>query len=133
MLIKWFIEKIFRWIPDLKSGWEYRPLVRTMDHLDSNSWHSDDGSLRIEYLRGKKSNSGQFDIWKLFRCWESQWTLQRCKGHPEGRLNLYTDIIEYNILFCGFQKCYIFVALFMAFLNVTFVNFCRPKIGTKTG
>merc|ERR1712227_536806 len=40
-----------RWIPDLKSGWEYRPLVRTMDHLDSNSWHSDDGSLRIEYLR----------------------------------------------------------------------------------
>merc|ERR1711983_492720 len=32
-------------------GWEYRPLVRTMGHLDSNSWHSDDGSLRIEYLR----------------------------------------------------------------------------------
>merc|ERR1712241_1159969 len=32
-------------------GWEYRPLVRTIDHLDSNSWHSDDGSLRIEYLR----------------------------------------------------------------------------------
>ena len=44
-----------RWIPDLKSGWEYRPLVRTMDHLDSNSWHSDDGSLRIEYLRGRES------------------------------------------------------------------------------
>merc|ERR550532_4009970 len=40
-----------RWIPDLKSGWEYRPLVRTMDNLDSNTWHSDDGSLRIEYLR----------------------------------------------------------------------------------
>merc|ERR1712241_793834 len=40
-----------RWIPDLKSGWEYRPLVRTLDNLDTNSWHSDDGSLRIEYLR----------------------------------------------------------------------------------
>ena len=26
-----------------------------MDHLDSNSWHSDDGSLRIEYLRGSQS------------------------------------------------------------------------------
>ena len=54
MLIK-FMETISRWIPDLKSGWEYRPLVRTMDHLDSNSWHSDDGSLRIEYLRGSQS------------------------------------------------------------------------------
>ena len=42
------------WIPDLKSGWEYRPLVRTMDNLDSNTWHSDDGSLRIEYLRGNR-------------------------------------------------------------------------------
>jgi len=40
-----------RWIPDLKSGWEYRPLVRSTDNLDSNTWHSDDGSLRIEYLR----------------------------------------------------------------------------------
>jgi len=40
-----------RWTPDLKTGWEYRPLVRTLDNLDSNTWHSDDGSLRIEYLR----------------------------------------------------------------------------------
>merc|ERR1712038_644364 len=24
-----------RWIPDLKSGWEYRPLVRTLDNLDT--------------------------------------------------------------------------------------------------
>lgn len=56
-----YVDQIFkdnlicRWIPDLKSGWEYRPLVRTMDHLDSNSWHSDDGSLRIEYLRGSNT------------------------------------------------------------------------------
>jgi len=40
-----------RWIPDLKSGWEYRPLVRSTDNLQKNTWHSDDGSLRIEYLR----------------------------------------------------------------------------------
>jgi len=40
-----------RWIPDLKSGWEYRPLVRSTDNLQGNTWHSDDGSLRIEYLR----------------------------------------------------------------------------------
>ena len=26
--------------------------MRTLDNLDSNTWHSDDGSLRIEYLRG---------------------------------------------------------------------------------
>ena len=45
-------ELYLRWIPDLKSGWEYRPLVRSTDNLDSNTWHSDDGSLRIEYLRG---------------------------------------------------------------------------------
>ena len=58
-----------RWIPDLKSGWEYRPLVRTMDNLDSNTWHSDDGSLRIEYLRGNWIIfKGQYAISELFRC-----------------------------------------------------------------
>jgi len=40
-----------RWIPDLKTGWEYRPLVRSSDSLTSNTWLSDDGSLRIESLR----------------------------------------------------------------------------------
>ena len=40
-----------RWLPDLSSGWEYRPLVRGQDSL--TSWHSDDGTLRIESLRGE--------------------------------------------------------------------------------
>ena len=40
-----------RWLPDLSSGWEYRPLVRGEDSL--SSWHSDDGTLRIESLRGE--------------------------------------------------------------------------------
>jgi len=38
-----------RWLPDLSSGWEYRPLVRGQDSL--TSWNSDDGTLRIESLR----------------------------------------------------------------------------------
>eukprot|EP00091_Calanus_sinicus_P014466 TRINITY_DN32018_c0_g1_i1.p1 TRINITY_DN32018_c0_g1~~TRINITY_DN32018_c0_g1_i1.p1 ORF type:complete len:117 (-),score=48.33 TRINITY_DN32018_c0_g1_i1:159-488(-) len=38
-----------RWLPDLSSGWEYRPLVRGEDSL--TSWQSDDGTLRIEALR----------------------------------------------------------------------------------
>merc|ERR1719312_1202622 len=38
-----------RWLPDLNSGWEYRPLIRGEDSLAS--WHSDDGTLRIESLR----------------------------------------------------------------------------------
>ena len=40
-----------RWLPDLSSGWEYRPLVRGEDSL--SSWQSDDGTLRIESLRGE--------------------------------------------------------------------------------
>jgi len=41
-----------RWLPDLKSGWEYRPLVRSSASLEqSNNWLSDDGTLRIESLR----------------------------------------------------------------------------------
>ena len=39
-----------RWLPDLSSGWEYRPLVRGEDSL--SSWKSDDATLRIESLRG---------------------------------------------------------------------------------
>ena len=40
-----------RWLPDLSCGWEYRPLVRGEDSL--SSWRSDDGTLRIESLRGQ--------------------------------------------------------------------------------
>jgi len=41
-----------RWLPDLTSGWEYRPLVRSSASLEqSNNWLSDDGTLRIESLR----------------------------------------------------------------------------------
>merc|ERR1719348_2653557 len=45
-----------RWLPDLKSGWEYRPLVRSSASLEqSNNWLSDDGTLRIESLRGLRN------------------------------------------------------------------------------
>jgi len=41
-----------RWLPDLSSGWEYRPLVRSSQSLEhNNTWLSDDGTLRIESLR----------------------------------------------------------------------------------
>jgi len=41
-----------RWLPDLSSGWEYRPLVRSSASLEqTNNWLSDDGTLRIESLR----------------------------------------------------------------------------------
>jgi len=40
-----------RWIPDLSSGWEYRPLVRSAATIGHNTWLSDDGTLRIESLR----------------------------------------------------------------------------------
>jgi hypothetical protein len=39
-----------RWVPDLRTGWEYRPLVRTNSNLE-NMWATDDGTLRIESLR----------------------------------------------------------------------------------
>jgi len=39
-----------KWIPDLRSGWEYRPLVRTPGEL-TDTWRTDDGTLRIESLR----------------------------------------------------------------------------------
>merc|ERR1711892_260848 len=38
-----------RWLPDLSTGWEYRPLTRGEDSL--SSWQSDDGTLRVESLR----------------------------------------------------------------------------------
>jgi len=38
-----------RWIPDLRSGWEYRPLVR--GNQLGNGWCTDDGTLRIESLK----------------------------------------------------------------------------------
>jgi hypothetical protein len=41
-----------KWIPDLHTGWEYRPLVRTPGEL-TNTWCTDDGTLRIESLRGE--------------------------------------------------------------------------------
>jgi len=41
-----------KWLPDLRSGWEYRPLVRAPGEL-TNTWRTDDGTLRIESLRGQ--------------------------------------------------------------------------------
>jgi len=45
-----------RWLPDLSSGWEYRPLIRDTGSVElagspDSSWKSDDGTLRIESLR----------------------------------------------------------------------------------
>ena len=48
-----------RWVPDLTSGWEYRPLVRSSgDSLQSATWRTDDGTLRIEPLRGESTRVG---------------------------------------------------------------------------
>ena len=41
-----------RWVPDITSGWEYRPLIRSWGGDDQDSWLSDDGTLRIEPLQG---------------------------------------------------------------------------------
>eukprot|EP00092_Neocalanus_flemingeri_P038985 GFUD01042439.1.p1 GENE.GFUD01042439.1~~GFUD01042439.1.p1 ORF type:complete len:1369 (+),score=525.37 GFUD01042439.1:46-4152(+) len=48
-----------RWLPDLSSGWEYRPLVRSWECLEGQeSWLSDDGTLRIEAIKDiEKINS----------------------------------------------------------------------------
>eukprot|EP00092_Neocalanus_flemingeri_P014465 GFUD01015609.1.p1 GENE.GFUD01015609.1~~GFUD01015609.1.p1 ORF type:complete len:1372 (-),score=525.76 GFUD01015609.1:84-4199(-) len=41
-----------RWLPDLSSGWEYRPLVSLWECLEGQEcWLCDDGTLRIESLR----------------------------------------------------------------------------------
>jgi hypothetical protein len=44
-----------RWLPDLSTGWEYRPLIRGWEGLGEGQecWLSDDGTLRIEALRGR--------------------------------------------------------------------------------
>ena len=42
-----------RWVPDLRSGWQYRPLVRTTaDSIGQNTWLTDDQTIRMEPLRG---------------------------------------------------------------------------------
>jgi len=44
-----------RWVPDITSGWEYRPLIRSWGGDDQDSWLSDDGTLRIEPLQAVDS------------------------------------------------------------------------------
>ena len=41
------------WLPDITTGWEYRPLARGWEGVGQDSWLSDDGTLRIEALKGK--------------------------------------------------------------------------------
>jgi len=57
-----------RWIPDLSSGWEYRPLIRHSGL--ATTWATDDGTLRIESLKDVEKvneiirdikNSGEID------------------------------------------------------------------------
>ena len=69
-----------RWLPDLSSGWEYRPLIRGEDSL--SSWQSDDGTLRIESLRG------EFLVYCVF-CWV---TLHMCLPDVEKVTELIRDI-----------------------------------------
>merc|ERR1711971_251122 len=41
-----------RWVPDLRAGWQYRPLVRTTaDSIGQNTWLTDDQTIRMEPLR----------------------------------------------------------------------------------
>jgi len=48
-----------RWVPDITSGWEYRPLTRSWDGNTQESWLSDDGTLRIEPLQAVDSIMSQ--------------------------------------------------------------------------
>jgi len=48
-----------RWVPDITSGWEYRPLTRSWDGNTQDSWLSDDGTLRIEPLQAVDSIMSQ--------------------------------------------------------------------------
>ena len=42
-----------RYVPDLRAGWQYRPLVRTTaDSIGQNTWLTDDQTIRMEPLRG---------------------------------------------------------------------------------
>merc|ERR1711978_845098 len=42
-----------RWVPDLRAGWQYRPLVRTTaDSIGQNTWLNDDQTIRMEPLKG---------------------------------------------------------------------------------
>ena len=43
-----------RWVPDLRAGWQYRPLVRTTaDSIGQNTWLTNDQTIRMEPLRGR--------------------------------------------------------------------------------
>ena len=44
-----------RWVPDLRAGWQYRPLVRTTaDSIGQNTWLNDDQTIRMEPLKGPR-------------------------------------------------------------------------------
>merc|ERR1719228_2822856 len=50
-----------RYVPDLRAGWQYRPLVRTTaDSIGQNTWLTDDQTIRMEPLRDVDSVSGVF-------------------------------------------------------------------------
>merc|ERR1719228_2754 len=50
-----------RWVPDLRAGWQYRPLVRTTaDSIGQNTWLTNDQTIRMEPLRDVDSVSGVF-------------------------------------------------------------------------
>jgi len=48
-----------RWVPDLRAGWQYRPLVRTTaDSIGQNTWLNDDQTIRMEPLKDVDSVGG---------------------------------------------------------------------------
>ena len=76
---------------NISRRWEYRPLVRSggLDNLQAASWRSDDGSLRIEPLRGEDIIF-HFSIYNLCsRCWESERVDPRHQELSRGRLKVW--------------------------------------------
>ena len=69
-----------RWVPDLRAGWQYRPLVRTTaDSIGQNSWLNDDQTIRMEPLKGPqiKLTKSILQLLFFFRRGQRWWGHQR--------------------------------------------------------
>ena len=69
-----------RWVPDLRAGWQYRPLVRTTaDSIGQNTWLNDDQTIRMEPLKGPqiKLTKSIFSTCVFFRRGQRWWGHQR--------------------------------------------------------
>ena len=79
------------WCWNFSRRWEYRPLVRSggLDNLQAASWRSDDGSLRIEPLRGDDIIFHVLFYDLCSRCWESERVDPRHQELSRGRLKVW--------------------------------------------